>query len=208
MIKNLIFDFGNVLGQCYSDHLTATYVEDIDEKNMIRDIVFDRLYWDRLDRGSITDEEVIAGFCSRLPEELHEDAKIVYANWVNTMTPVPGMSRLIRELKQKGYKLYLLSNISIGFAQTYHSVPWIRSLFEQFDGLVLSGTIRMAKPDREIFEYVLTKFDLKAEECLFIDDIHKNLDGANLVGIHGYHFDGDVKKLKNYITQQRGDNND
>ncbi|MBO5408587.1 MAG: HAD family phosphatase [Clostridia bacterium] len=201
MIKNLIFDFGNVLGQCYADCLTGAYVEDVNEKNLIRDTVFDRLYWDRLDRGAITDEEVIAGFCSRLPEELHEDARIVYENWVNTMTPVPGMSRLIRELKRKGYKLYLLSNISVGFAETYHTVPWIRSLFEHFDGLVLSGTIKMAKPDREIFEYVLDQFHLKAEECLFIDDVHKNLDGARLVGINGYHFDGDVSKLRNYIEQ-------
>lgn len=199
MIKNLIFDFGNVLGQCYSDHLTATYVEDIDEKNMIRDIVFDRLYWDRLDRGSITDEEVIAGFCSRLPEDLHEDAKIVYENWVNTMTPVPGMSRLIRELKQKGYQLYLLSNISIGFAQTYHSVPWIRSLLDQFDGLVLSGTIKMAKPDREIFEYVLNTYSLKAEECLFVDDYQENIDGAEKLGICGYRFDGNAEELKKFI---------
>ena len=201
MKKNIIFDFGNVLGECYSDRLTAPYVDTDEERIQIRDVVFDRLYWDRLDRGAITDEEVLEGAFSRLPKELHRKAENVYRNWVNTMTPVPLMTSLVHELKQKGHKLYLLSNISIGFAQTYHTVPWIRSLFEHFDGLVLSGTIKMAKPDREIFEYVLNQFHLKAEECLFIDDIHKNLDGAKLAGINGYHFDGDVSKLRNYIEQ-------
>ena len=94
---------------------------------------------------------------------------------------------------------YLLSNISIGFSQTYHTVPWIRSLFEQFDGLVLSGTIHMAKPDLEIYEYILKKFSLKAEDCVFIDDNKNNIEGCEKVGIKGYLFDQDVEKLRKFL---------
>ncbi len=199
MKKNIIFDFGNVLGRGYSDELTKPYVDTDEERIQIRDVVFDRLYWDKLDRGAITDEEVIAGVCSRLPKEWHEKAINVYQNWVNTMTPVPLMTSLVKELKAKGHKLYLLSNISIGFAETYHTVPWIQNLFHLFDGLVLSGTVNMAKPDLESYQYVLNKFSLKAEDCLFIDDNHDNVEGAEKAGIQAYFFDQDVAKLRIFL---------
>lgn len=199
MKKNIIFDFGNVLGRCYADWLTAPYVDTDEERIQVRDVVFDRLYWDRLDRGTITDEEVITGICSRLPEKLHRKATTVYQNWINSMTPVPLMTSLVHELKEKGHKLYLLSNISIGFSETYHTIPWIRTLFEQFDGLVLSGTIHMAKPDLEIYQYILNKFSLKAEDCVFIDDNHDNVAGAEKAGIEAYFFDQDVEKLREFL---------
>ena len=199
MAKNIIFDFGNVLGQCYSDALTGAYVADVEEKNIIRDVVFDRLYWDRLDRGTITDDEVIAGVCSRLPEQLHCDAITVYENWINTMTPVPGMFHVVSELKEKGHKIYLLSNISKGFAETYPLIPWIRTLFSLFDGLVFSGVIGMAKPDQEIFQYVLDTFHLDPKECVFIDDRMDNVNAAKKTGIEAYFFNQDVNKLREFL---------
>ena len=136
---------------------------------------------------------------SRLGDELGVVGCRVYDNWVNTMTPVPGMHRLIADIRKTGKKLYLLSNISIGFADTYKNVPWIRELLDSFDGVDLSGPIGKVKPDRDIFEYLLTTFDLKADECLFVDDSSKNIDGAKAVGIEGYLFDGDCRKLREYL---------
>jgi putative hydrolase of the HAD superfamily len=57
----------------------------------------------------------------------------------------------------------------------------------------------MVKPSAEIFEHLLNKYSLKAEDCLFIDDSAKNTDGAKSVGINAYLFDGDSKKLNEYI---------
>ena len=199
MIKNYIFDFGNVLTQFYPDKLTAPFVDDKEQRSIVRDVVFDRIYWDRLDDGSLTDDVLKEEIKSRLPKELYDVACKVYDNWVQTMEPVEGMQELICDLQKSDKKLYLLSNISIGFAETYQEVKWIKELFDRFDGLVLSGPIGLAKPNKEIFEYLLDKFDLKAEECLFIDDSEKNILGAEKVGIKGYLFDGDAKKLKNYL---------
>ncbi|MBQ7901238.1 MAG: HAD family phosphatase [Clostridia bacterium] len=199
MIKNYIFDFGNVLAEFYPERLTAPYVEDAEAQKIISEVVFDRLYWDKLDSGDISDQQVKNGICSRLPKELGELACTVYDNWVNTMTPVEGMQQLISDIRKTDKKLYLLSNISTGFADSYSDVPWIKELLGCFDGLVLSGTIGMAKPNREIFEHLLNTFDLKAEACLFIDDSAKNLDGAKSVGIQGYLFDGDSEKLRRYL---------
>lgn len=199
MIKNYIFDFGNVLANFYPMDLTAPYVKDDEMCKVVSDVVFDRLYWDRLDDGTITDEEVKEAICTRLPDELKECGCKVYDNWIKTMTPVPNMQKLISDIKKTDRKLYLLSNISIGFADTYKEVPWIKELLEKFDGLVFSGKTGLIKPKREIFEYVLNTFSLNAEECLFIDDSVINIDGAKSAGIEGYLFDGDADKLKNYL---------
>ncbi len=196
MIKNYIFDFGNVLARFDPYDLTAAHVKNENARQIISEIVFDRLYWDKLDNGSITDEEVKVGFCSRIPQELHEDACRVYDKWVVSMPPVGGMKDVVAELKARGHRLYLLSNISIGFANTYTDCPYIRDLFDLFDGLVFSGPIGLAKPNREIYEHLLNRFQLTAEECLFIDDNAGNIAAAKAVGIHGYLFDGDVDVLR------------
>ena len=199
MTENYIFDFGNVLGEFYSEKLTAPYVKNEDAKKRIADVVFDRIYWDRLDEGTITDDEVKAGIRSRLPEEEYDVACKVYDNWVNTLTPVANMQNLVCDIKKSGKKLYLLSNISIGFANSYSKVKWIKELFDNFDGVVLSGPIGIVKPNKDIFEYLLEKFNLKADECIFIDDNQNNIDGAELVGIKGYLFDGDALKLRKFL---------
>ena len=199
MIKNYIFDFGNVLAEFYPDKLTAPFVQDEKARKQISDVVFDRIYWDKLDLGTISDEEVKKGICSRLPEELRNTACIVYDNWVNTLTPVKNMQKLIYDIKKTDKKLYLLSNISIGFANSYKKVEWINELLSTFDGLVFSGVIGLIKPDKEIFQYICDTFSLKAEECLFVDDSQKNIDGAKDFGINGYLFDGDAIRLREYL---------
>ena len=73
MIKNYIFDFGNVLAEFYPEKLAAPYVENAEMRQRVCEVVFDRIYWDRLDEGNATDSEVKAGMCSRLSaEELSE----------------------------------------------------------------------------------------------------------------------------------------
>lgn len=199
MVKNYIFDFGNVLAEFYPEKLTKPYAEDEKLCKEISEIAFDRLYWDRLDDGSITDDEVKEGILSRTDGEKGKIACRVYDNWINSLTPVPDMEKLIYDIRQTDKKLYLLSNISIGFAEKYSEAKWIKELLACFDGLVFSGPLGKVKPDREIFEHLLCKYNLKAEECLFIDDSEKNISGAEKVGIKGYLFDGNAEKLRYYL---------
>ena len=91
MIKNIIFDFGNVIAQFYPEKLTSPFVSDEKTRKYISEVVFDRLYWDRLDDGTISDDEVKAEICKRVPEELCEVACTVYDNWISSMTPVENM---------------------------------------------------------------------------------------------------------------------
>lgn len=197
MITTYIFDFGNVLANFYPEKLTEPYVSDEEERKYLASIVFDRAVWDKLDDGTYSDEEAKAEICKNLPAEKHEVACRIYDGWIDNLTPVPGMTELIEDIRKQGdKKLYLLSNISRGFAANFGKTPWIRDLFANFDGLVLTGTLGIVKPTKEIFEYMFKTYGLRAEECLFVDDSEKNIRGAVAVGINGYLFDGDAQRLK------------
>jgi len=200
MIKNYIFDFGNVLARFDTDALTAVTVKDENDRKIVREVIFDRVYWDRLDAGTITDEEVKEGIRSRLPERLHDAACEAYDRWVDIDIPVKGMPELVADIKKSGGKLFLLSNISIGFAENYHKNPFASELFSYFDGLVFSGPIGITKPNKEIFEYLLNTYSLNANECIFIDDREDNIEGACAVGIKGYLFDGNAEKLRKELN--------
>ena len=199
MYKNYIFDFGKVIVEFEPQYMTKQYIKDENEIKLAQDIIFDRVYWDRLDAGTISDSEVIEGIKSRLPESLHESAIKVYKNWYYNIPFIEGMPELIKAIKAKGGKLFLLSNISVTFAENYTKVAEIAELFSLFDGLVFSAPIGMVKPTPQIFEHLLSKYKLDAKDCIFIDDNANNIMGAESVGIKGYLFDGDAKSLKSVL---------
>ena len=82
MYKNIIFDFGNVLAEFYPEKLTRACVKDERSIKLVSDVVFDRLYWNKLDDGTISDDEVKTEILKRLPDNLHESAVSVYDGWV------------------------------------------------------------------------------------------------------------------------------
>ena len=199
MFKNYIFDFGNVLIKFDPYYMVSAFVTDEEDKKLLVPVIFDRLYWNGLDDGSLSHEEVKNAFLKRLPQRLHKTACDIYDSWIKNIPEIEGMSELLDQIKQKGARLYLLSNISNYFAENYQSVPEIVGIFSKFDGLVFSAPIKLTKPSREIFEHLLAKFNLKAEECFFVDDSDINIAGAKAAGIDGYLFDGDSAKLKKHI---------
>ena len=199
MFKNYIFDFGKVLVEFEPEYMTRQYIENDDDVKLAQEVIFDRLYWDKLDAGTITDQEVIEGIKSRLPERLHKVAEDTYNHWYYHLPFIDGMCQLVKDIKAKGGKLYLLSNISLTFAKNWRNVDGLFKLFSLFDGLVFSAEVDKMKPNKDIFEYLLSKYNLNAFETVFIDDNIKNAKGAEAVGIKGYLFDGDVEKLRENV---------
>ena len=99
--------------------------------------------------------------------------------------PVAGTADIVRNLKQKGYTLYALSNFS---AETFPATRARFEVFSLFDGIVLSGEEKINKPDAEIYRRLLTRYGLKAEDCLFIDDNKENIAAAQRLGFQTIHF--------------------
>lgn len=197
----MVFDYGQVLVHYEPSYMVGRYVTDPTDAKLLQEVVFDRLYWDRLDNGTITDEELLADCRRRLPERLWETADTVYYNWIYNLPPVEGMAELVDYLRHTyGVGLYLLSNISCYFAAHREEMHAL----SLFDGCVLSGPIGLNKPDRAIYAHLCDTYSLLPEETLFIDDSPINIAGARDYGIHGYLFDGDVEKLKRYLDEILG----
>ena len=195
MFKNVIFDFGQVLVSFEPRYMVSQYVSDSDDIKQLTETVFDRLYWDRLDAGTISDEELLSEVKKRIPERLWESAEKIYYNWIYNIPEIKGMREIIEALKEKEIRIFVLSNISLYFAEHADEIP-ILSLAEK---CVYSAVCGFTKPSKDIFEYLCKSCDIKPSESLFIDDNKANILGAEDFGITGYLFDGDVQKLKNYL---------
>lgn len=195
-IKNVVFDFGQVLVYFQPSYMVGAYVSDEADKALIEEVVFDRLYWDRLDSGDISDEEVVSTIKTRLPERLWDVSEKIYYSWIYNIPEIEGMSELIDRIKNRyNVKVYLLSNISNYFASHSEEIPILKKL----DGCVFSAPIGIVKPSREIFEHLCKAYKLSPEETLFIDDRLDNIEGALRCGLKGYIFDGDVNRLRDYL---------
>ena len=160
-------------------------------------VVFDRLYWDPLDLGTISDEQVVAACKERLPERLWNGAEQSYYRWIYNLPEIPGMRELVQELKSRGFPLFLLSNISTYFASHADEIPILRL----FDRCFFTAEYGIVKPSREIFSLLCTQCEIRPEETLFIDDSPKNIAGAQAFGLQTRLFDGDVTALRNDLSE-------
>ena len=197
MIKNIIFDMGRVLVEFYpEDFLTKEGITDIAERELLLREIFHHEDWTNMDAGIMNEQEMYDEAVKRIPEHLHQTAHNLIFDWNDPIIPVKGMEEFVRECKEKGYGIYLLSNASVA-----QPVYWLRIPGHQyFDGTVVSALEKIMKPDVRIYKILLDRDGLKAEECLFIDDVERNIRGAEKAGIRGYLFDGNVDKLREYMS--------
>lgn len=196
MIKNVVFDFGQVIIHFVPEMMVSPYVTDEDDKRLICDVLFDRLYWDKLDKGTITNEEVLELVHIRLPERLWNVADEIYYNWIYNVPEIDGMRDLIVKLREKyNVRIFLLSNISNYFYEHRNEF----SIFKYFDKCIYSAPIGIVKPSFEIFDYLCKTCDINPSEAIFIDDNKNNIEAAKKFGLNGYIFDGDAKKLEKYL---------
>ena len=192
MIRNIIFDMGNVLLRYDPEVPLDLYCQTEEEKDVIRRELFGGPEWVQGDLGLITNEEKYNKICSRIPETMHPALKRCVYGWSVCMKPIPGAFAFCEYAKEKGYRLFVLSNASDEF---YEYFPGFAPL-DYFDGIVVSSDLHKIKPDIEIFEYLLDTYHLAPEECLFIDDMEPNVKGASQTGMQGEVFLGDFETIK------------
>ena len=105
-MKNVVFDLGQVLVEFNPSFMASRYVDNNNDATLLESVVFDRLYWDKLDDGTITDEEVILAVKERLPARLHAVAEKTYYNWIYNIPMLNGIENLILNIKKEfGVKL-------------------------------------------------------------------------------------------------------
>lgn len=146
--------------------------------------VFGNELWHKLDGGFLRYDEVIPDILPKIPEETRTLIKEMLTDFYPYMPPFPEMYDLIKKIKSAGYKVYLLSNATPRFFDRYLDVPALTLM----DGFFISALYKLLKPQQEIYEAFCKKFSLNAEECFFIDDMPKNIQGAKDYGMKGHVF--------------------
>jgi putative hydrolase of the HAD superfamily len=185
MIRNIVFDMGNVLLSYEPEKYVDKIIKDPAGADAVLRELFGGPEWPMLDAGTITEEETVRRVQSRIPRYAALVPRAM-ERWDDMLTPLPGMPEIVAELKAKGYPLYVLSNMSLRFSRIFQQ----REIFRYFDGYVFSAIEKIVKPDPAIYRLLLNRFHLNADECLFFDDLPQNVEGAERVGLHAHRFAG------------------
>ncbi|MFX0135480.1 MAG: HAD family hydrolase [Candidatus Hodarchaeota archaeon] len=185
MIKNIIFDIGNVLLTFRPKELLSRITQDENRINRFLSKVTSSNTWLRLDRGTISIDEGREIFLKEYPEE--EELLIhFFDNWKELFAPIQNSIEILKKLKFNGYKTYALSNF---VKEAFEYVSSLFDFFKSFDGMVISYKENVIKPEKEIYEILLKRYDLRPRECLFIDDVESFCLGAEKLGINTILFD-------------------
>lgn len=172
--KNIIFDLGNVL----LEWKPQRFLKELDLPLHFMEI-FHSLLWATHDGGLLTREEVIA----KLPA--HYD-KEVFAYCLQRiapfLTPIPEMIATVHEVRRKGYKVYILSNMP---QELHQELQKLHDFFQYFDGQVYSYAVKAIKPQPQIYEALLQSYKILGHESIFIDDLEMNIRAAQDLGIEG-----------------------
>lgn len=197
-LSNIVFDMGGVLMDWDPVKISLTLCPDPDDAALLRKAVFDSREWGWVDAGAIAPETVAWTAQLKLPERLHELAETFALRWHVAFDPLPAMGELVRELKADGYGVYLLSNAGPTFEEYRDRIPAI----DAFDGILVSCYEHMVKPDEAIYQLFCERYGLDPASCLFVDDLRRNVVGAQRAGMQGYRYDGDVEALRAFIRAQ------
>jgi glucose-1-phosphatase len=181
MIKNLVFDLGNVL-------ISFRPSEYLDKKNYPENIkakilseIFGSKEWLLLDNGIINTRQAIdsiAAYSSLKKEEIAH----IFNLRSELLYPLDENVRLLPELKKQGFRLFFLSNFPLDL---FEEVKTGYYFFKYFEGGVISAEAKVSKPDSRIYDILLKKYSLIPQECLYIDDIEINVKAGEAAGMKG-----------------------
>jgi 2-haloacid dehalogenase len=204
MIKNVIFDYGNVLVDWNPAYLFLPVFNGDEEKcRFFTDNICNREWFTRMDRGEDMDT-CVAELQALRPE--YADAVALFRDrWFDMCHgDIPGMLEIIQDLKQKGYGVFGLTNWPAAtFAEARRRFRTIGSI----DNYVVSSSVHLAKPEPAIYQLLLSKYNLKAQECVFIDDRADNVNAAMALGMSGIVYPGTAKELLPILNNLLGARN-
>jgi epoxide hydrolase-like predicted phosphatase len=204
MIKNIVFDLGNVLISFKpSEYFDKNnYPENI--KTTILSDIFGSKEWLLIDKGEITTSEAINSITSRSSLKKEEIAHIFNLR-IDMMYPLDLNVRLLPELKKRSFKLFYLSNFPFDIFDEIRTGYYF---FRYFDGGLISSEAKYSKPDNRLYEILLEKYSLIPQECLFVDDIEINVRAAEALGMTGLFTHGSpeiAREIEDTIKNSKGE---
>ena len=200
-VENIVFDLGGVLVKSSHDDwlkLISHFTPIREDQELMYNSCNGSNEWFLRDCGKMSLEEATAEICARMPERLREPTRNYMYYWYKWREPKEAICALVGELKEKGYGVYLLSNV----CDLYHKLRDYLPVLTLFDGEFVSSDWQLIKPNPKIYLTFLNQFGLSAEECFFIDDNKGNVDASLKTGFSGgYVFNDDVNRLRTELRR-------
>ena len=195
MIENIVFDLGRVLINWEPDKYMMEKFDKNTTEFLLKN-VFNTPDWNLMDKGEISEKKLWENKLEQFPqykEEIeHMKNKVLYL-----LTPIEENTKLISQLKELGYKLFILSNFSEkAFEFVYNKYDF----FKCFDGMVISSHVRAIKPEEKIYRILIEKYNLKPEKSLYIDDKIENIEAGKKLGFNTIHLQN-PRDLKRKLSE-------
>lgn len=184
MIKNIIFDFGAVLLDWNPHYLYDPYFGDVEKAEWFLTNICTYPWNAQHDAGKLVAEGT-AELVAQYPE-WEKEIRMYYDEFEKMLSgQIADMEEYIKELKGRGFRIYGLSNWSV---ETFAMIRPKYPILDLMEDMVISGKEKVMKPDAKIYQIALSRFGIKPEESVFIDDNVNNIIGCEAAGIHGIVF--------------------
>lgn len=199
MIKNIIFDIGGVLVSFEPDRVFREMGLSEEEVQILYQHTAKSPYWKELDRGLLPKEEVFQTMVNTMPQAYRKDAMEFFTKRIpEAVTSFDYSADWLKGLKERGYNIYLLTNYPEWLFETHWKkgftfVPYV-------DGKVVSGNVKLIKPDHAIYETIIKKYSLNPAESVFIDDVKENVQAAKETGLNAIQFTN-INDVKNQLEK-------
>jgi len=181
---DIILDMGNVLLEWNKDKILKAVAKTQKDYLILDKAIFQSGLWERLDLGTLTREELVDKVLSLLGDCYQKKVEEVIWNWSAYIDIYTEVFPLLARLKENGHRIFVLSNTSPVFYELLKNQ--LAPLAKILDGFVLSCDIKVIKPDRKMFEEILSKYELDPANCVFLDDLADNTKMAESLGIKAY----------------------
>lgn len=180
MIKNLVFDLGNVLIEWNSEKILTSFEPEKERRQLLRQVIFESGIWHQTDKGELSLKEACDKVLAKLEDSYHSAVQNIFYNWYEVVEVYSGLQEQIRLWAEQGYRIYILSTTCEIF---YHiEKAGLLPIYPLLSGYILSSEVGIVKPEPEIYQKLLKKYGIEPTESVFIDDIQANLDTAAELG--------------------------
>ena len=180
MIKNLVFDLGNVLIEWNSKKILTYFEPEKERRQVLRQAIFESGVWHQTDKGELSLKEACEEVLTQLDASYHSAIKNIFYHWYEVVYVYSDLQERIRLWVAQDYRIYILSTTCEIF---YHiEKAGLLPIYPLLSGYILSSEVGVVKPEAEIYQKLLKKYNLNPVESVFIDDIQANLDTAAELG--------------------------
>lgn len=183
-LRNVIFDFGGVLVAWRPQEIIESFYSEPELREALRTHAFHHEDWLAMDRGTLDEPTIVRRIATRMERPEREIANL-FAHIREALVPIEATVALLHELRERGFNLYGLSNMS---EPIFAHLSSRHGFFGLFHGIVVSGAVKLIKPEPGIYGELSKRYAVNFAESVFIDDLERNVEAARSLGLPAIQF--------------------